>query len=275
MKRIAAIQLASGPNVSANLNEAARWISYAADAGAELVVLPETFAIMGMEPSDMVKVQEPIGTGPIQSFLFEICQKHRLWIVSGTVPITSDDPTRIRAACLLINPDGKIVTRYDKIHLFDANLDEDERYSESDVMQAGQDIIVQDTPFGKMGFAVCYDLRFPEMFRRMAEQGVEIIVVPAAFTAITGKAHWETLIRARAIENLCYVVASAQGGYHANGRETHGDSMIVDPWGKINDRLARGSGFVLSDLDLDKVHLIRKQFPVLEHRKLECYKKSS
>lgn len=273
MKRIAAIQMASGPNLSANLNEAGRLISSAVDAGAELIVLPESFALMGMDPADFVTLKEPLGKGPIQEFLFNMCDKHRIWIVSGTIPITIDDPLRIRAACLLINPDGEIVNRYDKIHLFDAVLDGGERYAESDIIEAGNEIVVQDTPFGRIGFAICYDLRFPEMFRRMLDYGLDLIVLPAAFTAMTGKAHWEPLLRARAIENLCYVVASAQGGYHANGRETHGDSMIVDPWGEVIDRLPRGSGFVIANLDLDKVSRTRKQFPVIEHRKLECYKK--
>jgi len=275
MKRIAAIQMASGPNVTANLNEAGRWISYAVDAGADLIVLPENFALMAMQQNDLLSIQESQGVGPVQEFLMNMCNKHRVWIVSGTVPIITDDSRHVRAACFLINPDGEIVSRYDKIHLFDVSLEDGERYAESDIIQAGNDIIVQDTPFGRMGFAVCYDLRFPEMFRRMVDQGVDLIVIPAAFTALTGKAHWESLVRARAIENLCYVVASAQGGYHANGRETYGDSMIVDPWGEIKDRLARGSGFVIADLDQEKTKLIRKQFPAIEHRKLECYKKSS
>lgn len=275
MKRIAAIQMASGPNVSANLNEAGRWISYAVDAGADLVVLPENFAIMGMQQIDMLKVKEPQGEGPIQDFIKKMAIKHQVWIVAGTIPIASNDAQHVRAACLLINPDGEIVTRYDKIHLFDVTLDDGENYFESEVIEAGNEIVVQDTPFGRIGFAVCYDLRFPEMFRRMVDKGIDLIVLPAAFTAITGRAHWESLVRARAIENLSYIVTSAQGGYHANGRETHGDSMIVDPWGEVKDRLARGSGFVIAELDQDKINLTRKQFPVLEHRKLECYKKSS
>ena len=275
MKRIAAIQMASGPNVSSNLNEAERWISYAVDAGANLVVLPENFAIMAMQQVDMLKVKEQQGEGPIQDFIKKMCNKHQLWIVAGTIPIASTDEQHVRAACLLFNPDGEIVARYDKIHLFDVTLDDGENYLESEVIAAGDDIVVEDTPFGRMGFAVCYDLRFPEMFRRMVDKGVDLIVLPSAFTAITGKAHWESLVRARAIENLCYMVASAQGGYHANGRETHGDSMIVDPWGEVKDRLARGSGFVIADLEQDKINLTRKQFPVLEHRKLECYRKSS
>lgn len=273
MKRIAAIQMASGPNISANLNEAGRLISYAVDAGADLVVLPESFALMAMKQDDLLDIKELHGIGPIQDFLMNMATKHRVWIVSGTVPISTDDPMHIRAACLLINPQGEIVCRYDKIHLFDVSLDDGERYAESDIFESGNEIVVKDTPFGRMGFGICYDLRFPEMFRRMVDQGVDVIVLPAAFTAITGKAHWETLVRARAIENLCYVVASAQGGYHANGWETHGDSMIVDSWGEIKDRLPSGSGFVIADLDQEKTNLTRKQFPAIEHRKLECYKK--
>jgi len=275
MKRIAAIQMASGPNVSANLIEAGRWISYAADEGADLIVLPETFAIMGMKQTDMLDVKEQLGEGPIQDFLKRMCIKHRVWIVAGTVPLAIDGSKRVRAASLLMDSDGNIVARYDKIHLFDVSLGGDEQHSESDIFEAGSEIIVQPTPFGCMGMAVCYDLRFPEMFRRMVDKGADIIVIPSAFTAMTGQAHWEPLLRARAIENLSYVIASAQGGYHANGRETHGDSMIIDPWGEIKDRLIRGSGFVIADLDEDKTKLTRKQFPVLEHRKLECYRKSS
>ena len=265
--------MASGPNVAANLLEAGRWISYAVDAGAELIVLPENFAIIGMTNTDMLKVQEQQGSGQIQDFLKNMCIKHRVWIVTGTIPFVSNNPKRVHSACLLMDSLGNIVCRYDKIHLFDVDLGDGERYVESDELEPGNDIIVQDTPFGKMGFAVCYDLRFPEMFRHMVDKGVELIVVPAAFTAMTGKAHWETLVRARAIENLSYVIASAQGGYHLNGRETHGDSMIVDPWGTIKDRLSRGSGFVIADLDLEKVSLTRKQLPALEHRKFECSKK--
>jgi len=275
MKRISAIQMASGPNVAANLFEAGRWISYAADSGADLIVLPENFAIMGKTNTDMLKVQEQFGQGQIQDFLKNMCIKHRVWIVAGTIPLVSNNPERVRSACLLIDSEGNTVCRYDKIHLFDVDLGDGERYAESDEIEPGQSIVVQDTPFGKMGLAICYDLRFPEMFRRMVDQGVELIVIPSAFTALTGKAHWESLIRARAIENLSYIVASAQGGYHFNGRETHGDSMIVDPWGTIKDRLSRGSGFVMTDLDLEKVSLTRKQLPALEHRKLECYKKPS
>ncbi len=271
MKRVAALQMASGPNIAANLNEAGRLISRAADAGAELVVLPENFAIMGISELDKVGIREVEGEGPIQRFLMEQADKHRVWIVAGTVPLAGDDPRRIRAACLVYNDRGEQIARYDKMHLFDVQIAESgENYNESETIEPGSEVVVLDTPFGRLGLAVCYDLRFPELFRQMVNKGVQLIVLPSAFTAITGRAHWESLVRARAIENVCYVAAAAQGGYHVNGRETHGDSMIVDPWGQILDRLPRGSGFVIADLDLEKVENTRRSFPVLKHRKISC-----
>ena len=271
MKRVAAIQMASGPNVRANLTEAARLISRAVDAGAELVVLPENFAIMGMREEDKVKVREIYGQGPIQDFLAEQAHQHRTWIVGGTVPLTAKDSQHVRAACLLFDDKGGVKARYDKVHLFDVHLSESkETYDESTTTEPGETATVVDTPFGRLGLAVCYDLRFPELFRRMSDEGAELFAIPSAFTAITGRAHWEILVRARAIENLCYVIAAAQGGYHVNGRETHVDSMIVDPWGRVLDRLPRGSGFVVSNVDIDKVRNTRRNFPVLQHRKIPC-----
>ncbi|MDX1823905.1 MAG: carbon-nitrogen hydrolase family protein [Thiohalomonadales bacterium] len=271
MKRVAAIQMASGPNVGANLTEAARLISRAVDAGAELIVLPENFAIMGMREEDKVQIRETYGQGPIQDFLAEQSHQHRAWIVGGTIPLSAKDSQHVRAACLLFDEQGKVKARYDKVHLFDVHLSESkETYDESTTTEPGDAATVVDTPFGRLGLAVCYDLRFPELFRRMSDEGAELFAIPSAFTAITGKAHWEVLVRARAIENLCYVIAAAQGGYHVNGRETHGDSMIVDPWGRVLDRLPRGSGFVVSNIDLDKVRNTRRNFPVLEHRKIPC-----
>ena len=271
MKRVAAIQMASGPNVGANLTEAARLISRAVDAGAELIVLPENFAIMGMCEEDKVKVRETYGQGPIQDFLAEQALQHHAWIVGGTVPLTAKDSQHVRATCLLFDDKGEVKARYDKVHLFDVHLSESkETYDESTTTEPGETATVVDTPFGRLGLAVCYDLRFPELFRRMSDEGVELFAIPSAFTAITGRAHWEILVRARAIENLCYVIAAAQGGYHVNGRETHGDSMIVDPWGRVLDRLPRGSGFVVSNVDINKVRNTRRNFPVLEHRKIPC-----
>lgn len=276
MTKIAAIQMASGTNVSANLNEVSRQISSAVAAGAELIVLPESFAIMGMEDVDQLQVSEDEGTGPIQNFLSEQAKNNGIWLVAGTVPINlnSDDPnyeSKVYSACLVYDDKGQQVSRYDKVHLFDVHLEiTSETYNESETLEAGNKVVVVDTPFGKVGLAICFDLRFPELFRQLVLQGAEIIVVPSAFTAITGKAHWEVLLRARAIENLCYVVASAQGGYHVNGRETHGDSMIIDPWGTILDRLPQGSGYVVADVDIKNIHNIRKNFPVLENRKISC-----
>ena len=271
MTKVAAIQMASGPNVNANLIEAERLMAMAADAGAKLVVLPENFAIMGMSEEDKVQMREPDGHGPIQEFLAEQAAKKGFWLVAGTIPLEAKDDNKVRAACLLFNDKGQRVARYDKVHLFDVHLaEEDENYHESASTEPGDQVVVVDTPFGRLGLAVCYDLRFPELFRQMADQGVEIIAIPSAFTAITGGAHWEILARARAVENLCYVLAAAQGGYHVNGRETYGDSMIVDPWGTILDRLPRGSGFVLAEVKSSFIESTRRNFPVLQHRKMQC-----
>jgi nitrilase len=271
MTKIAAIQMASGTNVSANLIEAGRLISDAARAGARLVVLPENFAIMGMHENDKVKIRENDGAGTVQNFLSEQAAKHKIWLIGGTIPLSCGDEKHVRAACLVYDDKGQRVSRYDKVHLFDVHIDiSSETYNESETTEAGSKVVVVDTPFGKIGLAVCYDLRFPELFRKMVMQGAEIIVLPSAFTAITGKAHWEVLLRARAIENLSYVVASAQGGYHVNGRETHGDSMVIDPWGTVLDRLPFGSGFVIADIDIEQLHNIRRSFPVLQHRKIAC-----
>ena len=263
--------MASGPNVKANLEEAEKLIKTAVQQDAELIVLPENFAIMGLSEVDKVTVAEPFGEGPIQQFLSQQASKLGVWIVGGTVPIESSVTGKVYSACLLYNDSGEVVARYDKIHLFDVVLeDNDESYNESETIESGDDVVVVDTPFGKMGLAVCYDLRFPELFRAMADVGMEICVLPSAFTSLTGKAHWESLLRARAIENLCYVVAPDQGGYHMNGRETHGDSMIVDPWGVVLNRLPHGTGVVVSDIDLEKLRRTRKNFPALQHKRLDC-----
>lgn len=271
MTTAACIQMASGPNVGANLLEAERLIGMAVDKGANLVVLPENFAIMGKEETDKVAIRESANGGPIQEFLAQQAKKHAVWLVGGTIPMISASPAKIRAACTLYNDSGEQVACYDKIHLFDVSVvDSEERYTESDTIEPGDKTVVVDTPFGRLGLAVCYDLRFPEMFRNMLQQGMEIIALPAAFTAITGKAHWETLVRARAIENLCYVLAAAQGGYHVNGRETYGHSMVVGPWGQIVNELANGSGLICADLDLERLQNIRRTFPCLDHQKIHC-----
>ena len=263
--RVAAVQLASGPSVAANLNEARRLIAMAAKQGAKLVALPEYFAIMGMQDTDKVKVREAEGTGPIQQFLAETAKKHKIWLVGGSVPLMSGDPNRVRNSSLVYDDKGKLVARYDKIQLFGFEMGK-EHYSEQRTIEPGSEIKVIDSPFGRLGLSICYDLRFPELYRAMKD--VDIILVPSAFTETTGKAHWETLIRARAIENLAYVIAPAQGGYHLNGRETHGDSMIVDPWGVVLDRLPRGSGVVTAGINPEYVQRLRKSLPALAHRTL-------
>lgn len=271
MTRVAAIQMASGPNLSANLTEAERLISSASGAGAKLIVLPENFAFAGMKEEDKVKIREQQGSGVIQDFLAAQAKKQGIWLVGGTIPLQASDDQHIRAACLVYNDQGEQVARYDKVHLFDVHVpDSNETYHESETIEPGNEATVIDTPYGRLGLAICYDLRFPELFRRMVDDGVELIALPSAFTAVTGAAHWEPLVRARAIENLSYVIASAQGGYHVNGRETHGNSMIVDPWGRILDRQPSGSGFVIAEIDRDKVVNIRKNFPALQHRKIPC-----
>ena len=268
MSRVAAIQLASGPHVSANLLETERLISQAVDDGADLVVLPENFAFMGERETDKLELAEPAGSGRLQDFLANQASRNNIWLVGGTIPIASDKPGKVRASCLLFNNSGEQAARYDKIHLFDVSVpDSEERYLESEAIDPGKDVCVVDTPCGKLGIAVCYDLRFPEMFRKMLDQGMETLAVPSAFTAITGRAHWEVLVRAHAIENLCYVIAAAQGGYHVGSRETFGNSMVVDPWGVILDRMSRGAGFVAAEFDPARVRTVRQTFPTVQHRR--------
>ncbi len=271
MSQIAAIQMASGPNVNSNLIETARLIGDAVKAGAQMIVLPENFAFLGQTEADKFAHVEDDGQGPMQDFLAEQAKKHGIWIVGGTVPMRSKDEKRVRQVCLLFNDEGQRVARYDKIHLFDVHISAtDENYKESETIEPGDEVVVVDTPFGKLGIAICYDLRFPELFRRMLDEGVEIIALPSAFTAITGKAHWESLVRARAIENLSYFIAADQGGFHVSGRETHGDSMIVDPWGQVLDRLPSGSGFIIAEVDQEHVSKVRSNFPANMHRRISC-----
>lgn len=261
--RVAAIQMASGPNVSANLAEAERLIAMAVAQGAKLVVLPEYFCIMGLKETDKVAACEVEGKGPIQKFLSAQARKNKIWLVGGSVPLEASVPGKVRNSCLVYDDKGKLAARYDKIHLFGLDLG-NEHYREEETIEAGDQIVVLETPFGRIGLSVCYDLRFPELYRSMKD--VDLIVVPSAFTDTTGKAHWETLVRARAIENLAYVVAPAQGGYHLSGRETHGNTMIVDPWGVILDRLPRGSGVVVASVNRAYQTSLRQSLPALQHR---------
>jgi len=261
--RVAGVQMASGPNVAANLNEAGRLIEIAARQGARLVALPEYFAIMGMRPADKVKVREKDGDGPIQRFLAQTARQHKIWLVGCSVPMAAPSEGKVYNSCQLYDDEGRMVARYDKIHLFNLDLGK-ERFAEEGTLEAGKQVKVVDSPFGRIGLSVCYDLRFPELYRAMKD--VDIIVVPSAFTETTGRAHWESLVRARAIENLAYVLAPAQGGYHLSGRETHGDSMVVDPWGTVLDRLPRGSGVVVASVNPAYQASLRKSLPALTHR---------
>jgi len=265
--RVAAIQMASGPNVASNLAEAEQLIELAVEAGARLVVLPEFFCIMALKDADVVKAREAEGHGPIQTFLSRMAKKHKIWLVGGSLPLEASVANKVRNSCLVYDDRGKRVARYDKIHLFGLDLG-NERYQEAKLIEAGDKVVVINSPFGRIGLSICYDLRFPELYRAMPD--VDLIVVPSAFTATTGRAHFETLIRARAIENLAYVIAPAQGGYHLSGRETHGDSMIVDPWGVVLDRLPRGSGVVIANINPAYKASLRKSLPALKHRFIEC-----
>ncbi|MBA3695797.1 MAG: carbon-nitrogen hydrolase family protein [Methylotenera sp.] len=264
--KIAGIQMASGPYVSANLSETERLIEIAVNQGAKLIVLPEYFAIMGLKEMDKINVREEDDKGPIQDFLSKTAKKHKIWLIGGSVPMKSNFLNKVRNSCLVYDDKGKQVARYDKIHLFGLDLG-NEHFHEEKTIEAGDAVKVVDTPFGKIGLSICYDLRFPELYRAMGE--VNIIVIPSAFTDTTGKAHWESLVRARAIENLSYVIAPAQGGYHLSGRETHGNSMIVDPWGAVLDRLPRGSGVVIATMNPQYQESLRASLPALKHRTIK------
>jgi len=254
---MAAVQMVSAPEVPANLAAAGRLIASAAAAGAKLVALPENFYIIGRHEGDKVKVREADGSGPIQQFLADASKKHRIWILAGTVPISSGDEGRIRSACLLYDDTGRRVARYDKRHLFRFHQGT-ENYDESRTVEPGDRPVVVDSPFGRLGLSVCYDVRFPERYRELGE--VDVIFVPSAFTVPTGAAHWETLLRARAIENQAYVVAPAQGGTHASGRRTYGHTMIIDPWGKVLGVQPEGEGVVLAEIDLEHSQQLRRRF---------------
>jgi len=267
--RVACIQMTSTENVSENLSEAKKMLQKASDEGAKLVVLPENFSIMDLDPMDKVKYKEAFGHGPIQDFLKNEAAHHGIWIVGGTIPLAAPmNQEKVYAACLVYNDRGDCVGRYDKIHLFDVKLRESqENHNESKTIAPGNEVIVIDTPFGKLGLAVCYDLRFPELFRLMQTSGAEIIALPAAFTQVTGLAHWDILIRARAIENQVYMLAAAQTGEHPDHRKTYGHSMIVNPWGEVKASLPLGIGALSADIDLNFLHQLRGDFPVLQHRK--------
>jgi predicted amidohydrolase len=263
--RVAAVQMVSGPEVAPNLEAAGRLIAAAAAAGAQLVALPENFYIIGRHEGDKVKVKEADGRGPIQDFLKKVSAEHKVWVLAGTVPIETRDPGRIRSACLLYDERGSRVARYDKMHVFRYESGA-ESYDEARTVEPGEAPVAVDSPFGRLALSVCYDVRFPEFYRRLAP--FDVMFVPSAFTVPTGVAHWETLLRARAIENLAYVVAPAQGGRHASGRLTYGHTMIVDPWGEIVGERGEGEGLVLAEIDPARIKKLRGELPALLNRKL-------
>ncbi len=272
MKRpaIAALQMTSGADVAQNLDTAERLLGAAARSGACLAVLPENFAFMGTTEQQRRAIAERVDDGPIQAELARMARAAGLWVIAGTLPLVVPDDDRPANACLVYDAAGRRVARYDKIHLFDVQIPgHDEGYRESDNAWPGHEPALVDTPAGRVGLSVCYDLRFPELYRRLVGAGAEVLAVPAAFTAPTGRAHWEVLLRSRAIENLCFVVAAAQSGMHPNGRETYGDSLVVDYWGRVLARRPRGTGLVTAGLDREGQRQVRERFPALAHRVLE------
>jgi len=266
--KAAAIQMTSGRDVERNLAEAARLIALAAEGGAELAVLPENFSFLGADDAERLAAAEAPGDGPAQAFLAEQARLHGLWLVGGTVPIR-DRNDRASSRSYLLSPDGSVAAHYDKIHLFDDAIpgQDAESYRESATTAPGERVVSAETPFGRIGMTICYDVRFPALFHRLGVLGVDIIVVPAAFTVPTGRVHWQALLQARAIESLAYVVASGQWGEHAGGRKTYGHSMIVGPWGDVLARREEGAGVVFADLDMIGLGRLREQFPVLTHRR--------
>jgi len=267
--KVAAIQMVSCANLAENLRQAKQLIDDVVRQGATLVVLPEYFALMGNKETDKFEFVEQHKNGQVQSILAGLAKRHKIWIIAGTHPIESDDRKRPYGRCYVYDDHGEVITWYDKIHLFDVMVnDQKGNYCESQYTKAGKTVVSFESPWGKIGLAVCYDLRFPELFRDLSADGCEIFIMPAAFTYKTGEAHWDVLIKARAIENLCYFIASAQGGSHENGRETWGHSLIVSPWGKVLDELPSGKGYVLANIDHQAQLKIRKEFPVLSHKKL-------
>ena len=265
MTTVAAIQMVSTPNVSDNLVTVRRLVAEAAGRGATLVALPEYWPIMGLSDADKVGHAEQPGSGPIQECMAELAREHGIWLVGGTLPMVSPSAGKVLNTTLVYDPQGASMSRYDKIHLFGFNKGT-ESYDEARTIVPGETVGVFDAPFGRVGLSVCYDLRFPELYRAMGE--CALIIVPAAFTHTTGRAHWEVLLRARAIENQCYVLAAAQGGMHVNGRRTFGHSMLVDPWGEVKAVLAEGEGVVEGELDPAFLAGVRESLPALRHRKM-------
>jgi nitrilase len=269
MGKVAAIQMTSSHIVADNLAAAGRLLREAKELGCDIACLPENFSFIGLRDADKLQVAEADREGPVQSFLSDTARQLKMWILGGTIVIRGDTERRVANSSLLIDADGKRVARYDKIHLFDVTIPgRDEQYRESTHVTPGRELVIADTPVGRLGLSVCYDMRFPELYRELVSKGAEWLAMPAAFTVPTGRAHWETLLRARAIENLCYVVAPAQSGTHSSGRETYGDSLIVDYWGQVVSRLAKGAGVITAEIELGKEAETRARFPALDNRQL-------
>lgn len=270
--KVAAIQMVSNANIEENLEQAEKLIQQAVEQGAQLCVLPENFAFMG-EDADILKIAQDSGKGrlnpsqgKLQNFLSNQAAKYGIYLVGGSIPLLSEVNNKVYSSCLVFSPQGKPNGRYNKVHLFDVKIPEkNEFYQESATFEYGKDISIFNTSFGRMNVGICYDLRFPELFR---ENDFVLLAIPAAFTQTTGEVHWEILLRARAIENQAYVIAANQGGKHKNGRETFGNSMIIDPWGKVLSRIEKGQGIAIADCDFDYLFNLRKTFPVLEHRRI-------
>ena len=264
---IAAVQMISGPEVGSNLTTAGRLVAEAAEAGVQLVALPEYFPLIGATDADRLTAREVDGHGPMQDFLAATARQHGIWLVGGSIPLLAQDPSKLRNSCLVFDPQGKRVARYDKIHLFGFRTG-DEAYDEAATIERGDQVVSFDSPLGRVGIGICYDLRFPELFRALAAlpNPLDLLVLPAAFTETTGRAHWEILLRARAVENQCYVLAAAQGGRHPNGRMTHGNSMVIDPWGEVLARMDKGEGVVLAELNRQRLVDTRTSLPALKHR---------
>ena len=265
--KIAAVQMVSAPEWAANRDAAVRLIAQAAAAGAGLVALPEYFCLMGRRDTDKLALAEAPGDGPIQRFLSSQAREHGLWLVGGTLPMRSAQADRVLNRCCVYAPDGSEAAHYDKVHLF-AFDNGRESYDEGRTLNAGSTPVALQAGSLRVGLSICYDLRFPELYRALMHPPCDVLVVPAAFTHTTGRAHWELLLRARAVENQCYVLASAQGGTHPNGRRTWGHSMVVDPWGEVLDVCAEGEGVVIAEVAPQRLAQVRLQLPALAHRRL-------
>ncbi|MEH6504436.1 MAG: carbon-nitrogen hydrolase family protein [Cycloclasticus sp.] len=263
---VAAVQMVSTDCLDENLKVVERCVKEAVEKGAQLIVLPENFALMAKNSKQLLAIAEPLGQGAVQGFLSELSKKYRCWIVAGSLAVLSAIKNKVYATCLVYNDSGERVAHYHKMHLFDVDISDDKgRYRESDTFMAGDEVVVVQTPFGVMGLSICYDLRFPELYRKLLHKGAEFIVAPSAFTELTGRAHWSLLCRARAVENSCYMVAPNQGGVHINDRATYGHSMIVDPWGDVLAELGTGEGLAIATLNKAHLEKIRTSFPAIQH----------